>query len=63
LSPIAYTSDKLRELEEEERRAWSDYSERIRELSGEAYERAEHESWEQLQRELRGLERRRRALV
>ena len=63
MSPIAYTSDKLRELEEEERRAWSDYSERIRELSGEAYERAEHESWEQLQRELRGLERRRRALV
>ena len=29
------------------------YSERLRELTGEEYERAEHESWTELQTELR----------
>lgn len=62
MSPTAYTTDKLRELDDDTRRAWSSYSERIRELSGDEYERAEHESWEELQQELQGLERRRRSL-
>jgi hypothetical protein len=63
VSPIAYTTDKLRELDDDTKRAWSTYSERIHELTGEEYERAEHESWEELQEELQGLERRRRSLV
>jgi hypothetical protein len=62
VSTIAYRTDKLRELEDDERRAWITYRDRIRELTGEEYELAEHESWEDLQRELRGLERRRLSL-
>jgi hypothetical protein len=62
VSTIAYRTDKLRELDDDERRAWITYRDRLRELSGEEYEFAEHESWEELQRELRGLERRRRSL-
>lgn len=55
--------DKLRELDDDTRRAWTEYSVRLRDLSGDEYEEAEHESWDQLQRELRRLERRRRALA
>ena len=55
--------DKLRELDEDTRRAWNAYSECLRALTGEAYERAEHESWMTLQTELRRLERRRRVLT
>jgi hypothetical protein len=62
VTTIAADDDKLRELEADTRRAWGDYSQRVRDLSGDEYERAEHESWEQLQRELRALERRRRSL-
>jgi hypothetical protein len=62
VSSIAYTNDKLRELEDDERRAWTAYRDQIRELTGDEYELAEHESWEELQRELQGLERRRRLL-
>jgi len=54
--------EKARELDADTRRAWSAYSERLRELHGEEYERMERESWEQLQRDLRTLERRRRSL-
>ena len=63
MTTIAYRTDELNQLEEDERRAWSSYSEALRELTGEEYERAEHESWEQLQGELRRLERRRRSLA
>jgi uncharacterized protein YecT (DUF1311 family) len=63
LTTIAYRTDKLRELEDDERRAWITYRDALRELTGEDYERAEHESWEQLQGELRQLERRRRTLA
>jgi hypothetical protein len=63
VTTIAYRTDKLRELEDDERRAWISYREALRELTGEDYERAEHESWEQLQGELRRLERCRRTLV
>ena len=62
MTTIAYRTDKLRELEDVERRAWSTYRDALRELTGEDYERAEHEYWEQLQGELRRLERRRRSL-
>lgn len=63
MTTIAYRTDELIQLEDDERRAWSSYSEALRELTGEEYERAEHESWEQLQGELRRLERRRRSLA
>src|SRR5438105_6523139 len=63
VSPTACSAEKLQELEDRERQAWSDYNDRIRELTGDEYERAEHESWERLQRELRSLERRRSSLA
>lgn len=59
---IAQDADKLRELDAGTRRAWRTYSESLRELTGEEYELAEHESWAELQGELRRLERRRRTL-
>jgi hypothetical protein len=59
VTTIAADEDRIRELEEETRRAWGDYTERLRDLTGDEYELAEHDSWEQLQEELRGLERRR----
>jgi cell division septum initiation protein DivIVA len=62
VSTTACSAEKLQELEDRERQAWSDYSDRIRELTGAEYEQAEHESWERLQRELRSLERRRTSL-
>jgi hypothetical protein len=62
VTAIAPDSDKLRELDDETRRAWTTYSERLRELSGDEYEFAERESWAKLQSELRRLDRRRRSL-
>jgi hypothetical protein len=62
VTALAPDSDKLRELDNDTRRAWNAYSERLRELTGEEYEQAEHESWTKLQSELRRLERRRRTL-
>lgn len=53
----------LRELEEDTRQAWILYSERLRELSGEEYERVESESWEELQSELRRVDERREQLA
>jgi len=63
VTTIAYRTDELNQLEDDERRAWRSRREALRELTGEEYERAEHESWEQLQGELRRLERRRRSLA
>lgn len=54
--------DRLRELEADERHAWIAYSDRLRELSGEEYERVEPESWTELQNELARLEREREEL-
>jgi gas vesicle protein len=51
--------EETRELEEDTRQAWSQYSERLRDLAGDEYERAESESWEALQDELRRVEERR----
>jgi hypothetical protein len=62
VTAIAPDSRQLRELDDDTRRAWSSYSEGLRDLAGEEYERAEHESWAQLQSELRRVERRRRSL-
>ena len=62
MTAFAPDTDKLRELDAGTKRAWSTYSERLRELTGEEYERAERESWDELQSELRKLERRRRSL-
>ena len=39
--------------EEEQRRAWADYADRLRGLEGVDYERAEEEAWEELQSALR----------
>jgi hypothetical protein len=55
--------DKLHELDEGTRRAWMTYNERLRDLAGEEYERIETDSWTELQRELRRLERRRASLT
>ena len=63
MSTIACRTDKLRQLENDERQAWSSYREALRELSGEEYEHAEDESWQQLQRKLRSVERQRRTLA
>jgi hypothetical protein len=55
--------DKLRELEDGTRRAWTAYSDRLRDLDGDEYEQAENDSWTELQRELRRLESRRVSLT
>jgi len=62
VTALAPDTDELRELDAGTRRAWQEYSERLRDLTGEEYERAEHDSWDQLQTELRKLELRRRSL-
>lgn len=63
MTTIATDDDKLRELDADTRRAWDEYSERLRDLTGDEYERAEHDSWEQLQHELRHLEQLRASLA
>jgi hypothetical protein len=63
VTTIAADEERLRELDADMSRAWVEYSERLRDLTGVQYEQAEHESWEQLQAELRELERERAELV
>jgi hypothetical protein len=55
--------EKLRELDDGTRQAWKVYNERLRDLSGDEYERAESDSWGELQEELSALERRRATLT
>jgi rubrerythrin len=62
VTAIVHDADKLRELDDDERQAWQAYSEQLRGLTGADYERVESESWDQLQRKLRRLERRRKTL-
>jgi hypothetical protein len=62
VTTFAPQTDKLRAIDEGTQHAWSTYSERLRELSGDEYERVELESWDELQGELRKLARRRRSL-
>jgi hypothetical protein len=63
VTATVHDADKLRELVDGERQAWEAYSHRLRDLSGEEYERVESDSWAELQRQLRQLERRRRTLT
>lgn len=63
MTTIAADADKLRELDEDTRRAWAGYRDRTHELDGDAYASAEPESWTILQHELRRLERRRRLMT
>jgi hypothetical protein len=63
VTAIAQDDEKLRELDDGTRRAWTAYSTRLQGLSGEEYERMERDSWAELQRELRRLERQRRLLA
>jgi hypothetical protein len=62
LTSLAPDIHQLQELDEGTREAWSAYSVRLRELSGEEYERTESESWSELQTELRRIERERESL-
>ncbi|MFZ0043097.1 MAG: hypothetical protein WAK93_17445 [Solirubrobacteraceae bacterium] len=63
MTAVAPHIKSLRELDADTRQAWSTYNDRLRELSGEEYERLEAESWDELQVELRRLERRREELT
>ena len=63
MTTIAPDTEKLRELDEDERRAWNEYYDNIQDLTGEQYEQVELESWDTLQGELRRIERRRRLLT
>ena len=55
--------EKQLELAEEERRAWTAYSERLRDLTGNVYERAETDGWADLQRELQSIQQERLTLT
>ena len=46
------TPERLEELAELEREAWSEYRESLRDLEGRDYEEAEAASWDDLQRVL-----------
>lgn len=59
---IAHDAEKLRALDADTRRAWSAYSDQLRELSGQEYEQVEGEAWDELQTELTRLEGCRRTL-
>ena len=61
--PVAPDVEQLQELDAETRQAWSSYSERLREVTGDEYERLEPEFWEELQTELRRLEGQRDSLA
>ena len=63
MTATAPDKERLRELDADTRQAWSLYSDRLRELSGEEYERAESESWMELQSELQRLSREREELI
>ncbi len=62
MNTIAHDAGKLSELDAGIARAWRAYSERLHELTGDEYDRLEHESWAELQRELGRLEHRRQTL-
>jgi hypothetical protein len=62
VTTIAPDTEKLRELDDETRRAWNEYYDSVQELTGEEYERVELDSWESLQDELRQIDRRRSLL-
>lgn len=63
MTTTAPDQDRLLELEAETRQVWIAYSDRLRDLSGAAYEEAEAESWTSLQAELQRLEHERDGLT
>ncbi len=63
MTATAPDTERLQELEADTRLAWSTYSDRLRELTGDEYERVESESWMELQAELQRLEREREELM
>lgn len=63
MTATAPDTERLQELEADTRLAWSTYSERLRDLAGDEYERVESESWMELQAELQRLEREREELM
>jgi hypothetical protein len=63
MTATAPDTERLQELEADTRLAWSTYSERLRELTGDEYDRIESESWTELQAELQRLEREREELM
>jgi hypothetical protein len=63
MTATAPDTERLQELEADTRLAWSTYSDKLRELSGDEYERVESESWTELQAELQRLEREREELM
>jgi hypothetical protein len=62
MTPVVPDAELLQELDAETRLAWSAYIERVRELTGDEYERIEPESWNALQTELRRLDGERKSL-
>jgi hypothetical protein len=63
MTATAPDTERLQELEADTRLAWSTYSDRLRELTGDEYERIESKSWTELQAELQRLERERGELM
>ena len=63
MTATAPDTERLQELEADTRLAWSTYNERLRELTGDEYERIESESWMELQAELQRVEREREELT
>jgi hypothetical protein len=63
VTAIAPDPKRLSELDDDTRQAWSAYQDRLRELSGDEYELAERESWDELQNELTRLEQDRQSLT
>jgi hypothetical protein len=63
MTAVAPDKAGLRELDVDTRQAWSNYSDRLRELTGAEYERVESESWTELQAELHRLGVRREELM
>ena len=49
---IAPDIEKLRELDDDIRRAWLDYHDQVLDLTGSEYEQIEPEAWDTLQSEL-----------
>jgi hypothetical protein len=63
VAPRQDVDQKLKELDELTQKAWAEYADALKDLTGEEYERAESESWEHLQRELSALDDERAELV
>ncbi len=63
MTAVAPDIERLRELDDDTRQAWSVYNDRLRDLTGDEYEAAESESWTELQAELSRVERRREELT